>query len=82
MSAIVSAITSFFDFVVDLAKGVGSLMMFLVKMVKDLVYIVGLFVRMIPVLPQMLTWLPPALLATLTVGFTIVIICRVAGRNS
>ena len=73
MGAILDILKSFIDAVIALIN-------FIIKMIGDLIYFIGLLGELIPALPSFFTWLPPVALSVLLTVFTIVVILRILGR--
>lgn len=69
------------DFIKSIGEAIIALVTFVVKMVGDLIYVVGLLAEIIPVLPNFFTWLPAAVGSLLMVVFGVLIILRVLGRS-
>lgn len=54
---------------------------FIVSMIGDLVYLVGLLGDMLTTLPAFFTWLPAAVGSLLMVTFTVLVVLRILGRS-
>lgn len=69
------------DFLIGLGDLISSLVNFVITMVKDLIYVIGLLGSLILQLPDMIGWLPSACITLVTVLFGIVVIYKVLGRE-
>lgn len=69
------------DFLIGLGEIIGSLVGFVINLVKDLLYVVGLLGTLIIKIPQMVNWLPSACITLVATTFTIVVIYKVIGRE-
>lgn len=74
MQSIYNALLSFFDLI-------GSLVEFIIDMIKDLVYVIGLLGEMIAKIPQYIGWLPSNAILLITTVFSIVVIYKILGRE-
>lgn len=71
--------------IIDFFQGIGnalvSLVNFIVDLVSDLVWFVGLIGEMIPVMPAFFTWLPAGLATILGSCIAVVVVLRILGRS-
>lgn len=74
MSAIMNFLSSFADVIFSAVE-------FLIGIVKDLLYIVGLLGTLIVKIPDMIGWLPSACITLTITVFSIVIIYKILGRE-
>lgn len=70
-----------FDVVKQIGDFIASIVMFVIDMVEDLVYMVGLLGETVVKLPDYLNFLPATVIATITVIFSIVVIYKILGRE-
>ena len=54
---------------------------FVIARIDDTVYLVGLFIEMIPALPAFFTWLPGVIIQPLMTLFAVVVIFRFLGMG-
>ena len=69
------------DFIKSIGEAIIALVEFVIKMIGDLIYVVGLLGELLPVLPNFLTWLPAAVGSLLMVVFGVLVVLRVLGRS-
>lgn len=72
------ALITFFE---GIADAITSAFSFLISIVEDIVYFIGVLGWTIAQVPVYLSWLPGSLLALLTILITVVVVCRVIGRD-
>lgn len=70
-----------FDVVKQIGDFIASIVKFVIDMVEDLVYMVGLLGETVTKLPSYLNFLPATVTATITVIFSIVVIYKILGRE-
>ena len=69
------------NFLSSLAEVIFSAVEFLIGIVKDLLYIVGLLTGLMIKLPDMIHWLPSACTTLISTTFLIVLIYKILGRE-
>lgn len=69
------------EFFTTLGNAIVGVIEFVINMVRDLVYMVRLFMEMLPAMPAFWTWLPAGLVYLLGLTFSIVVIFRILGRG-
>lgn len=74
MSGIFEAIKGFFTFVVSAVE-------FVIKLIKDLVYVVGMLKDVVLRIPTYLGFLPTTLISMFAVCLSVVIVYKVVGRD-
>lgn len=72
---------SIFNAMINFFNLVGSLIDFVIGIVKDLIYVIGLMGKMISRIPNYIGWLPSSAIALVTLTFTIVVIYKILGRE-
>lgn len=73
---------AFFELLSGIGDAIIGLIDFLISMVQDLIYAVGLLVQLTPAIPIFFIWLPAGFVAVLVVIISIAIIFRVLGWSS
>lgn len=74
MKAIIDFFTGFVDIVVSLVN-------FVIDTIMDLVYMISLLGSMIANIPAYFGWIPSAIVSSIVVIFSIVIIYKIIGRE-
>lgn len=69
------------DFFTGLADIIVSLVEFVFQTISDLVYMIGLLGSMIANLPAYFGWIPSAIVSSIMVIFSIVVIYKILGRE-
>ncbi len=69
------------SFLISFANLISNLVQFLINLVKDLIYVVGLLAKMVVQIPNMIGWLPSACISLVLTLFSIVVIYKVLGRE-
>lgn len=70
-----------FSYFTTLIDSIVALIEFLISLLRDVVYLVGLLAEMLPVSHSFFTWLPAGLTATLGMTLAVVVVLRVLGRD-
>lgn len=74
MFGLFNLIKGFFEFVT-------SVIQFVIKLIGDLVYIVGLIGQAIIKIPSYIGFLPASVIAVFLTGLTIIVVYKIAGRD-
>lgn len=69
------------DFFSTLGSIITGLVNFVISIIKDIVFVVEVTASVMLRIPQYFAWLPSALLSTLTVVFSVVVIYKIVGRE-
>ena len=69
------------NFFVTLGDVIVSIVEFVVKFFKDLIYVIGLLGNLLVSLPAMIGWLPSACISLVVTTFSIVVIYKIMGRE-
>lgn len=69
------------DFFSTLGSIITGLVDFVISTIKDIVFVIEVTSSVMLRIPQYFAWLPSALLSTLTVVFSIVVIYKIVGRE-
>lgn len=69
------------DFFSTLGSIITGLVDFVISIIKDIVFVIEVTASVLLRIPQYFSWLPEALLATLTVVFSVVVIYKIIGRE-
>ena len=69
------------DFFTTLGSVIVSVVEFVIKFFKDLIYVIGLLGNMILSLPAMIGWLPSVCISLTVTAFSIVVIYKIMGRE-
>lgn len=72
---------SIFEMLKNLVDSILSFFEFVVKLVKDLVYVIELVGETVADIPNYFSWFPTELLAILLPIFAIVVIYKILGRD-
>lgn len=72
---------SIFDAMINFFNLVGSLVNFVIDMVKDLVYVITLIGKMLLKIPSYVGWLPTTCGSIIVAIFGIVVIYKILGRE-
>lgn len=74
MKALIDLVTGFIDLVVSLVE-------FVFQTISDIVYMIGLLGNMIVNLPAYFGWIPSAIVSSIVVIFSIVVVYKILGRE-
>lgn len=69
------------DFFATLGSVIVSVVEFVIKFFKDLIYVIGLLGNLLISLPAMIGWLPSACISLVVTTFSIVVIYKIMGRE-
>lgn len=69
------------DFFASVGSVITGLVNFVISIIKDIVFVIEVTASVLLRIPQYFAWLPEALLATLTVVFSVVVIYKIIGRE-
>lgn len=69
------------DFFKGFADIVASLVDFVIDFVGDLLYVIQLLGGLLPKIPDMISWLPSAVVSLIVLTFSIVLIYKIIGRE-
>lgn len=69
------------DFLAMIGEIIVSLIEFLISLIGDLLYVIGLLGQLAPSIPAMLGWLPGPVVSIIVTAVAIVIIYKIMGRE-
>lgn len=69
------------EFFKGIATAITTLIDFVIDMISDLVYVVGLLGEFVVQIPSYFSWLPGAAVALIVTIFAIVVIYKIIGRE-
>lgn len=73
--------TALVDFFKGFADIVSSLVNFVIGIIQDLLYVIGLLGSLVIKIPDMIGWLPSACITLTVTLFSIVLIYKILGRE-
>lgn len=74
-------LSSIYNILKSIADFFTSVVSFVLNLVSDTIYVVGLLAKAIVDIPKYLSFLPPVILAVLISTFSIVVIYKILGRE-
>lgn len=74
-------LSSIYNILKSIADFFTSVVSFVLNLISDLIYVVGLLGKSIIDIPKYLSFLPPVILAVLVSTFSIVVIYKILGRE-
>lgn len=74
-------LSGIFNILKSIADFFSSVVSFVLNLISDLIYVVGLLAKSILDIPKYLSFLPPVILAVLISTFSIVVIYKILGRE-
>lgn len=70
-----------FDILKSIGEAIATVFDFIVKFFSDLVYVIEITGSVVAQIPALFSWLPTELVTLLVVGFGIVVIYKILGRE-
>lgn len=74
-------LSSIYNILKSIADFFTSVVSFVLNLISDTIYVVGLLAKAIVDIPKYLSFLPPVILAVLISTFSIVVIYKILGRE-
>lgn len=74
-------LSSIYNILKSIAEFFTSVVSFVLNLISDTIYVVGLLAKAIVDIPKYLSFLPPVILAVLISTFSIVVIYKILGRE-